>query len=143
MACVGRPVDNPNGIPMDQESQDQPQALPLVGLVPPTSAASPEPDPASATPDDLWAYIRSLQAQLRQSTAREAYLLAHVQSRLSIPEERALRQATMQLQAERDRLVQGLTALRQRYTSQQRALLVAIVCFLFTATGFIWLLAYS
>jgi hypothetical protein len=128
---------------MDQQSHDQQPVLPLVAPGPPTPSAQPEPDPASATPDDLWTYIRLLQEQLRQSTAREAYLLAHVQSRLSVPEERELRQTTVHLQAERDMLVQTLTAVQQRYNSQQRALIVAILCFLFTATGFIWLLAYG
>jgi hypothetical protein len=126
---------------MKQESQDEQPAYHLVAPVPPT--APPEPDPTSAKPDDLWIYIRSLQEQLRQSVAREAYLLAQIQGRLSVSEERGLWQTTVQLQAERDMLAQQLTALQQRYSSNQRALGTAILCFLFTAIGFIWLLAYG
>jgi hypothetical protein len=101
---------------MNQDSTNQQSEITDIGSLSTPSSMSSEPDPDSATSDDLWMYIRSLQEQLRQSTAREAYLLAHVQSRLPVSEERELRQATIQLQAERELLNKRLTAIQQRYT---------------------------
>ena len=112
----------------------------LLALPTPGEQMPPEPDPTTATVDDLWIYVRHLQEQLQQSSAREAYLLAHVQQRLSIPQERELRQTTIQFQQERETLRAQLTALQQRYSSQQRALVSAIISFILTALGCIWLL---